>query len=99
MYNYERHYFDWVLKNYVHLSIPPPLPPKTLPQVKNFDPESSLISPDVSQSLLDQSFRTMGVASLTPDQLTAHTHVVLPPDFDPAESLHALGEKVQRIVE
>ena len=49
--------------------------------------------PQVGQIPPDQSLHTMGVASLTPDQLTAHTHAVLPLDFDPGESLHALGKK------
>ena len=61
--------------------------------MNSIDPESSLMPPQVGQIPPDQSLHTMGVASLTPDQLTAHTHVVLPLDFDPGESLHALGKK------
>ena len=65
--------------------------------MNSIDPESSLMPPHLGQIPPDQSLHTMGVASLTPDQLTAHTHAALPPDFDPAESLHALGTKTVHV--
>jgi hypothetical protein len=67
--------------------------------MNSIDPESSLMPPHLGQIPPDQSLHTMGVASLTPDQLMAHTYAVLPPDFDPGESLHALGKKCKIIVE
>ena len=60
-------------------------------QLTALDPESSILPTQVAQLPPDQSLHTLGVASLTPDQLTAHAHAVAPLDFDPGESLHALG--------
>ncbi len=65
--------------------------------MNSIDPENSLMPPHLGQVPPDQSLHTMGMASLTPDQLMAHTYAVLPPDFDPGESLHALGKKCKML--
>ena len=61
------------------------------------DPETSIVPSAHTPMSPEGSIVSVGMASLGPAHLTAHAHAVHE-DFDPRESLSAIGELVNQVV-